>query len=252
MNIKENYERLMLFFALLVQFVGFIISITIEDFSKSFLPYANHIVPPINFTGICLALFMLIFPRYKFLQSIVFFTFGILMTLNNLVFLGALLYSLGLVLMFANGLIEQKPQRKLIIIDVIWFLSLFSLIPQNIFQFFMALVYSLFLVFAYAHIYTSMRKYSLSLFPITSQNISSKELPQIGSELRLKDLGFTDRQSKIAIEFSKNHSTYKELADWVYTSESTIKHEMKEIFTKIGVQNSIELGFLLSMYKISD
>ena len=242
----------MLFFALLVQLVGFIISITIEDFSKSFLPYANYIVPPINFAGICFALFMLIFPRYKLLQSIVFFTFGILMTLNNLVFLGALLYSLGLVLMFANGLIEQRPQKKLIIIDIMWFLSLFSIVPQNIFQFFMALVYSLFLIFAYAHIYTSMRKYSHALFPIINQGISSKELPKIGSVLHLKEFGFTERQSRITIEFSKNHSTYKQLADIVCTSESTIKHEMKDIFSKIGVQNSIELRFLLSMYQISD
>ena len=45
------HERLMIFFAAVVQAVGFIISITIEDFSASFIPYAEKIVPVVNFSG---------------------------------------------------------------------------------------------------------------------------------------------------------------------------------------------------------
>lgn len=49
MNIKKvYYERLMIFFAGLVQLIGFFISINIEDFSKSYLPYFNIIVPVAN------------------------------------------------------------------------------------------------------------------------------------------------------------------------------------------------------------
>ena len=240
----------LLFFGLLVQLMGFIISITIEDFSTSFFPYPYHVVPLINFLGICVAFFMLLFPGFKLLQSISFFAFGILMTMNNLVFLGGILYSIGLLLLFSNKLMEENPKRKLCFIGAMWGLSLLTLIPHSAYQFFMALAYTLFLIFAYAHIYTNVRESILSLFPITAQNLSTKDLPEMGSSLNLRDLGLTERQVRLTIEFSKNHPTYKELADFIFTSESTVKREMGEIFCKLGVQNSTELGFLLSQYKL--
>ena len=240
----------MLFSGLLVQVMGFIISITIEDFSNSFLPHPHQIVPLINFLGICAAFFILIFPRFKLLQSLTFFTFGILMTMNNLVFLGGILYSIGLLLLFSNKLIGKNAKLKLALIGGIWGLSLLTLAPHNAYQFFMALAYTFFLIFAYAHIYTKVRKSILSLFPITAQNLSTKDLPEIGACLNLCDFGLTERQARLTIEFSKNHSTYKELADFILTSESTVKREMGEIFCKLGVQNSTALGFLLSQYKL--
>lgn len=50
MEIKKSaiYERLMIFFAAVVQVIGFIISITTEDFSKATLPYLDIIIPIIN------------------------------------------------------------------------------------------------------------------------------------------------------------------------------------------------------------
>ena len=57
------HERLMIFFAAVVQAVGFIISITIEDFSASFIPYAEKIVPVVNFSGSLISFILVIFPQ---------------------------------------------------------------------------------------------------------------------------------------------------------------------------------------------
>ena len=70
---KLNYERLMILFGATVSFVGFIISITIEDFSEAFLPYFNVIVPIVNITSAVMCLFLFIFPKFRIMQSIVVF-----------------------------------------------------------------------------------------------------------------------------------------------------------------------------------
>ena len=50
MKIEKSvlYERLMIFFAAVVQVIGFFISITIEDYTYSFLPYCKIIIPAVN------------------------------------------------------------------------------------------------------------------------------------------------------------------------------------------------------------
>lgn len=240
----------MLFFVMLVQVVGLIISLTIEDFSHSFLPYPHYTVPIVNCIGSCIAVFIFLFPRFKLLQSVSFFLFGILMTLNDLLFLGVLLYSQGFVLLFCNKYLEKNNRRKICIILAVWLCALLLIISQSIYKFCMAVSYSLFLGFFYAYVYFAIRQSLLSLFPITAQSLSSKELPELGTTLFLNQFEFTERQEKIVLEFSKNYASYKELADSIGTSESTIKREMTEIFEKFGVRNATELRVLLSQYKI--
>ena len=221
------HERLMIFFAAVVQAVGFIISITIEDFSASFIPYAEKIVPVVNFSGSLIAFILVIFPQFRVTQSIV--------------------------LLFCNGYLQENKKIKIYIILSIWFLSTFIILPQNLSQFIMIIAYSLFITFMYFYIYGAVFKSLLSLFPISAKHISSLNLPDFGTSLNLTEFGLSERQIKIVKHIAKTNSTsYKELADAAITSESTIKKDMLEIFKKLGVENSTSLKFFLSLYKIED
>lgn len=110
--------------------------------------------------------------------------------------------------------------------------------------------YSLFLGSMYIHIYRTVKKSVLSLFPISEKSISSIKLPKVGTVLNLKDYELSDRQILIIQNFMTSHSSYKELADQIITSESTIKKDMIEIQKKLGVRNLQELSILLSLYKV--
>lgn len=247
------HERLMIFFAAVVQAVGFIISITIEDFSASFIPYAEKIVPVVNFSGSLIAFILVIFPQFRVTQSLVLFVQGIAMTLNTQLFLGPFLYSMGIVLLFCNGYLQENKKIKISIILSVWFISTFVILPQNLSQFIMIIAYSLFITFMYFYIYGAVFKSLLSLFPISAKHISSLNLPDFGTSLNLTEFGLSERQIKIVKHIAKTNSTsYKELADAAITSESTIKKDMLEIFKKLGVENSTSLKFFLSLYKIED
>lgn len=247
---KVSYERLMIFFAAIVQIIGFIISITIEDFQNSIVPYAEKTIPIVNISGALVCIFLFIFNKYKLLQSVVSFVQGIFMALNSQLFLGTFLYSLGVALLFCNEYLKTKTSRKLITILIIWVLSTAIIIKTNIYHFLMIQAYSLFLGSMYIHIYRTVKKSVLSLFPISEKSISSIKLPKVGTVLNLKDYELSDRQILITQNFMTSHSSYKELADQIITSESTIKKDMIEIQKKLGVRNLQELSILLSLYKV--
>lgn len=189
MKIEKSalYERLMIFFAALVQLVGFYISITIEDYTHSFLPYCTIIVPAVNISCAAICLVPL-------------------------------------------------------------FLSLFVILPVSRLKFFMALAYSLFLTFAFSHIYNILKDKMFDLFPFLSKKISKIDLPSPKKQLRLSDYGISGRQSKLVEEFLNGETNYKNLAEIFITSESTVKREMAEICRKLGVENSMMLRLLLNQY----
>lgn len=114
MKIEKSalYERLMIFFAALVQLVGFYISITIEDYTHSFLPYCTIIVPAVNISCAAICLVLVFFYKIRFMQSVVLFIQGITMTLNNLMFLGLYLYFFGIALLFCNGYFKTDIRKK--------------------------------------------------------------------------------------------------------------------------------------------
>lgn len=97
---------------------------------------------------------------------------------------------------------------------------------------------------------SNCKKISSFTFPISEKSISSIELPEIGTELNLKDCELSERKILIIKNFMISHSSYKELAELVSTSESTVKKEMTNIQKKLGVKNQVELSMLLSLYKV--
>lgn len=68
--------------------------------------------------------------------------------------------------------------------------------------------------------------------------------------MNLKDCELSERKILIIKNFMISHSSYKELAELVSTSESTVKKEMTNIQKKLGVKNQVELSMLLSLYKV--
>ncbi len=244
------YERLVIFFAALVQIVGFVISVTIEDYQYSFLPRPEYVIPSVNALGALVCLFLLIFPRFKLLQSLVLFAQGITMTLNNLIFLGTFLYSAGVIFLFCNGFLKERSKKRLAAVLGVWFATLFVMLPQNFLKFCMVFAYSLFVSFFYFYVYASVRKDLLSLFPITAMTLSSVEMPELGQELHLERYQLTDRQIFLVQEYITTRKTYKELAETLKISESTVKKDMTDVFEKLGVQNIASLNVLLSQYKV--
>lgn len=249
-NKKMIYERLMILFGAIVSFVGFIISITIEDFSDSFLPYFNIIVPIVNITSAVLCLFLFIFPKFRVIQSLVVFAQGIIMVLNNLLFLGIFLYSLGIMLLFCNGYLRKRAILKIICCLGILLLSFTPILFMNLHTYFMAVFFLLFIAFASLYIYWTTKQNLFELFPFLANKITNKQMPEPGSKLNLQDFELTDRQIKILKAYINDSTNYKDIAEMFYLSESLVKKEMTIICKCFGVQTIEVLLLLLQQYEI--
>lgn len=245
-NKKVLYERLMIFFAGIVQVFGFIISITVEDFSKSYVPYFDFIVPIVNISCASICFFLVIFPKFRFLQSAVLFIQGIVMTLNNLIFLGVFLYTFGIALLYCYGYLKSKCNIKISVCMILLFISFLPILFKNDFNFFMAIAYSLFLLFSYSHLYLIVKDNLFELFPFLADKISEVNLPEPGGTINR----LSGRQINLVKKYKKGNASYKLLADDFQTSESTIKQEMSKICKFLGVKNIEILLFLLQQYEM--
>lgn len=252
MNIdkKKLYERLMILFGATVSFVGFIISVTIEDFSKSFLPYFNVIVPIVNVISTVACLFLFIFPKFRIMQSLVVFWQGMVMVLNNLLFLGIFLYFLGIMLLFCNGYLRKRASLKLTYCLGILFLSFTPIFFTSIHKYFMAVFFLLFVTFSFIYVYWKIRQNLFELFPFLANKITDKKMPEPGSKLNLQDFDLTDRQIKILKAYINGSNNYKDIGEMFYLSESLVKKEMVNICKCFGVQSIEVLLFLLQQYEI--
>ena len=248
---KINYERLMILFGAIVSCTGFIISITIEDFSEAFLPYFNVIVPIVNITSAVMCLFLFIFPKFRLMQSIVVFGQGMVMVLNNLLFLGIFLYFLGIMLLFCNGYLRKKTVIKLICCLGVLFLSFTPIIFKNFHKYFMAVFFLLFVAFSYIYIYWKIRQNLFDLFPFLANKITDKQMPEPGSKLNLLDFELTERQINILKSYINDSKNYKAIGEKFYLSESLVKKEMVNICKCFGVQSIRVLLFLLQQYEIN-
>ena len=242
----------MIFFAMLVQIIASVISITIEDFSKAFLPHFDIVVPIVNISCSTICLFLLIKPKFRFLQSVVLFLQGITMTLNNLIFLGVFLYCLGIVLLFCYGYIKTQNIKKNFLFTIPILLCFFLILPTSKSSFFMAWAFSLFILCSYFHLYNTIKNSIFDLFPFLSGKISSRDMPETGSSIKLSDYGLSERQIDILRKYLQDSSSYKELAETFLISESSIKKEMATICKNMGVKNTDILSILLQQYKIEE
>ena len=246
---KPFYERI-IFFATIVQIIDFVISITIEDFSSAFLPHFNIIVPIVNIFCVLSCFFLMIFPKFRFMQSIILFLQGITMIMNNFLFLGIFLYCFGIALLFCYGYFKSNQKIKIFAYPTPLFLSFFFILPVNLPKFFMAWAYLLFLFFSYLYLYNTIKKTIFERFPFLCDKISKKELPEPGKTINLVDYGLSERQVEIIKKYETGISNYKELAVFFITSESTIKQEMSRICKIFGVENARILFILLQHYNI--
>lgn len=99
-----------------------------------------------------MCLFLFIFPKFRIMQSIVVFGQGMVMVLNNLLFLDIFLYFLGIMLLFCNGYLRKKTVIKLICCLGVLFLSFTPIIFKNFHKYFMAVFFLLFVAFSYIYI----------------------------------------------------------------------------------------------------
>lgn len=242
----------MIFFAMVVQIIASIISVTIEDFSKAFLPYFEYVVPAVNISCSLICLFLVIKPKHRFLQSVVLFLQGLTMTLNNLIFLGVFLYCLGIVLLFCYGNIKNKNVAKNLLFVIPILLSFFAILPVSKSSFFMGWAFTLFILFSYFHLYNTIKNSIFDLFPFLSGKISSVDLPEIGNTIRLSNYGLTERQIDILKEYLQETTSYKMIAEKFLISESSIKKEMAQICKTLGVKNADILSILLQQYEIEE
>lgn len=247
---KMVYERLMILFAGIVQIIGFAISITIEDFSKSFVPYFEIIVPVVNSSCAGICFFLVVFPKFRILQSVVLFVQGIVMSLNNMIFLGVFLYCLGIVLLFCYGYLKSNHAIKITVCTIVLLISFLPILHKSVFMFCMALAYLFFVLFSYFHLYFVIKNNLFELFPFLADKISNAELPEPGSTIKLADYGLSERQITVIKEYKKGTANYKKLADSLYTSESTIKQDMSKICKNLGVKNAGMLLPVLNQYNV--
>lgn len=252
MNISKKVlaERFMILFAGIVQVVGFVISISIEDFSKAFVPYFDIVVPVLNISCAAVCFFLAVFPKFRFLQTVVLFVQGIAMTLNNLIFLGIFLYCLGIVLLFCYGYLKSGKNIKILVCAVLLLLSLLPILFKDVSAFFMACAYAFFILFSYFHLYLVIKNNFIDLFPFLGEKISSMKLPEYGGKLRLSEFGISERQMQLLARYKKGNKKYKDLASCFCISESSVKHEMAKFCKKFGVKNVDSLIALLNLYRI--
>lgn len=252
MNISKKVlaERFMIFFAGVVQVVGFAISISVEDFSKAFVPYFNVIVPVLNISCAAVCFFLVVFPKFKFLQAAVLFVQGIAMTLNNIIFLGIFLYCLGIVLLFCYGYLKSGKNVKILVCTGLLIVSLLPILFKDVSAFFMAVAYMMFVLFSYFHLYLVIKTNFIDLFPFLGEKISSMKLPEYGGKLRLSEFGISERQMQLLARYKKGNKKYKDLANCFCISESAVKHEMSKFCKKFGVKNVDSLIALLNLYSV--
>ena len=247
-NITINQPLLLAIFGFIALASGTILNIVIgADFPGSIVPYTNIVTPCVN--GFCtlLCVLFIFFPRNQILLMAILSIQSIYDVLTGYEILGLFHFLFLLLILFCRGFFKTKLLLKISMLLFSWFLILLTLISFGIDRFLFALVVTFFMISAFIYIhYLLIDKLSYLMPQIYSAKINISN----GTSLNLSELGFTDRQIQCIVFCQNQELTYKELADKLYTSESTIKAEMSKIYKKFGVKNREGLNLLLSRYEL--
>lgn len=217
------------------------------DFPGSIVPFVEIVTPIVN--GFCafLCVIFIFFPKKQKILITILAIQSIYDVLTGFELLGLFLFLLLILILFCKGFFKTYLFRKLGILFGVWFLVLLSLISFGLERFLFAAVVTIFMVSAFVYIhYLLIDKLSYLMPQIDSATIDISN----GTVLNLSQLGFSERQIQCILSYQGQLPTYKELANKLYTSESTIKLEMTRIYKKIGVKNREELKLLLSRYEL--
>ena len=249
---KKKYEKIMLISAFSVLLTATILSIINDNDIPTVIPFHTTVVPIINGLSAFLCLVLLFIKENYRLQCLILFVQGICTALTGYEVLGAFLYSAMFVLLFANKYFTTNPKKKIFIFVLIWILTVLSLIPFGIQRFILELVISFFFAGFYAYVYKKL-EHILSIFiPVKNDSQIIDKLPERGSKIKIEEFGLSERQIKFVKDYLKNKSSYKELGEKYFTSTSTVKKEMREVFDKFNVKNINELYMLLVQFVIED
>lgn len=229
---------------------GTILNIVIgADFPGSIVPYTNIVTPCVN--GFCtiLCVFFIFFPRNQKILMAILTIQSVYDVLTGYEILGLFHFLFLLLILFCRGFFKTYLIRKISILLGCWVLLLVTLVSFGIDRFVFAFVVTLFMISAFLYIhYLLIDKLSCLIPQIDSAKINISN----GTVLNLTELGFTERQIQCIYEYQKESPTYKEVADKLLTSESTIKYEMSNICKKFGVKNREELKIILTRYELKD
>lgn len=215
--------------------------------STSIVPYANLVSPIVNGSCAVLCLFFIFFPRKQVLLLTILTMQSVYDVLTGFEILGLFLFLFINLILFCKGFFCQNFLKKLVIIFSIWILLLTTLLAFGIERFIFTFVITLFMISAFFYIHYLLIHRLSYLFPEVNKD---KIKVEAGTILKIKDLDLTERQEKCLLAYQGRFPTYKELAEILLVSESTIKLEMSKIFKKIGVKNREELKMIMSRYEI--
>lgn len=250
-----NPFRLLALSGFLALFTGTTLNILFgSDFPESIIPNTLIVTPVIN--GICTFLsFILIFlPENIPLMCSILLVECIYDVLTGFDMLGLFLFSFMNLILFCKGFFKTQPKKKAIILTGGWLLLLTTLLPFGLERFIFAIAVSFFMFCAYICIYHLLIDKLSYLLPDVAECTlkATYTLPEPGSRLNLQSLGLTDRQCGCIKAVITTTSSYREIGEKYFVSESAIKKEMSQIFRCFGVKNREMLRLLLMQYIITD
>ncbi len=252
-----------LFFMCIATINNFVDGIDHEPFTNSLLyPYTNFLIPATNITTIVLCVLYLFIPQQVWIVFLLFFIQTAHLMTTGFETVGIMLYVNCLAVAFCSGYAQKHFLLKTIFsISYITFFLLLLIPVKGLkgnwtgglcdFAFYTG--HFIFSLSCYIILYKTLSdklSFLLGDYKIPQHN-PSLDLPAPGSQLNLKELGLTDRQIaciRYTIETSYN---YKQIAEALITSESTVKKDMQDLYKLFGVKNREMLRILLVQYTIS-
>ena len=250
MTKKTLSERCLFIFAFLVLLTASIISYYSEPSEYTILPYPSITVPILN-TSCALLCFILIFIPENFICEILILTIqSINTTLTGYETLGTFLFTMILVICFINGFFKTHLKIKVGILLSLWLIVILGVIPYGWNRFFLEIAITSFFLGFYVYVYYKLKHLLESFVPVKVLPNRILKLPQPGSQLKLSSLGLSERQIKLVEDYLQTGDSYSKLAEKHYISTSTVKKDMTDVFSILGVKNLKEMHILLLQYDI--
>lgn len=242
-------QRLFLLFSLLLLITAAILSFILPPETRSIIPNTKIVIPIVNTFCAILCVISIIKINFEKLQYFILFIQAIFTILTGYEILGIILYAFLLIKLFLNGFFKTKLKLKTFSAFAFWAILISGLYPFGIDRMILAFSVICFIsTFSY-WLYIKLKIQLKSFLP--EKVINSKiSLPIQGSELNLRNFGFTERQISILKEFMNFELTYKKIAQKLYLSTSTVKSEMSKIINYFDVKNAENLRILLIQYTL--
>lgn len=196
----------------------------------------------------CLTLGIILFflPQLKHLQALIFITESFIAVSTGYEQLGLILFLAFIATLFFNHDLKTNKKIKFPIITILWILIILSNIPYGLPRVLMLFITSIFSLAIFLFFYNETKNHSKVLIPVKSaKNIN---FPKPGEKLFLSNYDLSERQKSLILLIIEQSYTYKELAELIHFSESTVKAEMQKIFKTFETPNLTSLHLFLSQY----